>query len=163
MTSSFWVVRLIVIALPPRDAFITTIAQTVAPICKTVAVDVIGPVPTKIVAFVPKTAAAASPAPMLPKMFANPAPIAVGMETNARTTVATGAAISLISRIVAIQTDVPSSSPRTQTLIVSVLLMLVTIVLHPRVTKMKANALKEAVSGTQCLEATAIVTSRALM
>ena len=102
---------------------------------------------------------------MLPKMFANPThAIALGIliQANARTTVAaaTGAATGLISRNVAIQTDVPSSSPRTQTLIVSVLVVLVTIV---GVTQNKTNVTKQAVSGTQCLEAAAIVTSRALM
>jgi hypothetical protein len=100
-------------------------------------------------------------------MFANPAhAIAFGIliQTNARTAAAaTGAATLLTSRVVAIQTDVPSSSPRTRTLIVSVLLMLVTIVIHPRITKTKTNVRKQAVSGTQCLEATAFVTSRALM
>ena len=105
-------------------------------ICKIVAVVVVG---TLIQTLVKTTAAAASPTPMLPSMFANPThAIAFGIiiQANARATTAaaTEAAMGLVSRIVAIQADVPSSSPRTQTLIVSVLLMLVTIVL-PKIKK----------------------------
>lgn len=165
MTWSSWVIRLIVIALPPRD--VETMAHRHATICKTVAVVVIGTLTAVVTASVSTTAAALSPTPMLPPRFANPVRrIALGItiQTNARATAAAiGAATLLTSRVVAIQTDVPSSSPRTQTLIVSVLLMLVTIVIHPRGTKTKTNVRKEAVSGTSLTETTVFVTSRALM
>lgn len=139
-----------------------------ATICKTVAVVVIGTLTAVVTASVSTTAAALSPTPMLPPRFANPARrIALGIiiQTNAIATAAAtiGAATILTSRVVAIQTDVPSSSPRTQTLIVSVLLMLVTIVIHPRITKTKTNVREQAVSGTSLTETTVFVTSRALM
>ena len=103
---------------------------------------------------------------LMPLPFATPATIALGIKVQRdarRATAATGAATGKVSRVVAIQADVPSSSPRTQTLIVSVLLMLVTIVIHPRITKVKTNVWKQAVSGTSLTETTVFVTSRALM
>ncbi len=146
-----------------------SLAKIHATICKTVAVVVIGTLAAVVTANVSTTAAALSPAPMLPPRFANPvrtSALGILIQTNARATAAAaaiGTATLLTSRVVAIQTDVPSSSPRTQTLIVSVLIVLVTIVIHPRGTKAKTNVRKEAVSGTSLTETTVFVTSRALM
>jgi hypothetical protein len=119
-------------------------AVTSAQVCKLMAADVFG---TLVLTLVKRTVAAPSTTTtkthtLMPRPFATPAPIAVGIlvQTDARTAAAaTGAATGLVARSVAIQTDVPSSSPITNPLIVTVLFVLVTIVIHPRITKVKTN------------------------